>query len=415
MHKKIATHQALIFLLGVMLWGGLLSIFFLQKKTTEQGLLPVKNSNNVVFSEVEKILNDEYFYKENLLNEKEAMLQWAIKWFVDALGDPHTLYLDSEQNSGLNQELEGESDFEGIGAVIEKKEYYIQIAEVLKNSPAFKAWLQPLDRIILIWTWETKDLDVYEAVKKISWPKGTTVDLWIERPAPDGQKKYLELTVTRELIQIPSIKYHTETINGKTIWVLEILVFWEKTEKLLNEAIGSFIDEKIDGIILDLRGNGGGLLLSAVDIAKHFLEKGKLVVSTQYRSYNNSNYFSRGIGELSDFPTIILIDWLTASAWEILALALHDNLNIPILGTKSFGKGSIQTIQDFPNWTALKYTVGNRYSPLGENINGTWIIPDFEVIFDLTGYINSWIDNQLESAKTKLFEQIQSSNSFTQS
>lgn len=184
------------------------------------------------------------------------------------------------------------------------------------------------------------------------------------------------------------------------------MVFGEKTEALLNTAVREFIDTGINGIILDLRGNGGGLMLSAVDIAKHFLQTGKLVVSAQYRRYEDMNYYANGFGELEKYPLVVLIDGMTASAGEILALALHEQNNAPLVGTQSFGKGSIQTMHDFPGGESLKYTVGNRYSPRGVNVNALGVTPNVEVVFDLTGYVEQRIDNQMETAKSLLLDQI---------
>lgn len=401
----------MIAFLGILI--GVLGVLLVQQWVIPEGssstLSPIealKSKSQNAISSVEKILAKEYFDDQKLLEQKEAMELGAIKGFVDALNDPYTLYLDAEQMSGLSQELEGETDFEGIGAVIEKKEYYIQVAEVLKNSPAFKAGIQPLDRIVMINTGETREIDIYEAVRRIAGPQGTTVDLMIERLDKEGEKSYLTVTVTRELIQIPSLKYRIEKVQNQSIWFIEILVFGEKTEALLNAAIREFIDTGIDGIVLDLRGNGGGLMLSAVDIAKHFLERGKLVVSAQYRRYEDMNYYANGFWELKDYPLVVLIDGMTASAGEILALALHEQNNAPLIGSQSFGKGSIQTMQDFPGGESLKYTVGNRYSPNGTNVNSQGVTPSLEVAFDLTGYVEQHLDNQMEAAKSLLLDQI---------
>lgn len=219
--KKIRSSLMIAFL-GILI--GILGVLLVQQWMSPQGtnttLSPIealKSKSQNAISSVEKILTKEYFDDQKLVDQKEAMELGAIKGFVDALNDPYTLYLDAEQMSGLSQELEGETDFEGIGAVIEKKEYYVQVAEVLKNSPAFKAGIQPLDRILMINTGETRDIDVYEAVKRITGPQGTTVDLTIERLDKEGAKSYLTVTVTRELIQIPSLKYRIEKVQDHSI------------------------------------------------------------------------------------------------------------------------------------------------------------------------------------------------------
>lgn len=156
--------------------------------------------------------------------------------------------------------------------------------------------------------------------------------------------------------------------------------------------------QKIEGIILDLRGNGGGFLPVAVEICSHFIPKNKLVVTAKYSSYEDEVYNSKGYGDLQNYPTIILVDEMTASAGEIIAMALQEQNGAKLVGKKTFGKGSIQTLEEFPDGASLKYTIGKRYSPSGKNINHTGVVPDIEVTFDTGLYINQRVDSQLEKA-----------------
>ena len=351
------------------------------------------------FEEIQQVLNQEYVDQKLLLSGEKSMLDSAVKAYVDGLGDPYTSYLDAVEFSGLQHELEWEGQIEGIWAVVGKKEYYIQIEEVIKGSPAFKAGLLPLDRIIMIGTGETKNLTTYEAVSLIRGKKWTKVKFGIERPQNSWENQYLVIEVERDTIDVPSVRSKILTHNNQKIWYIEISIFWEQTNKLLTRAISDSINENVSGIVLDLRGNGGGLLPVAVDLAGHFLEPWTLVVKTDFYTYQKADYRTKGFGELKGFPIIVLIDKMSASASEILALALREQgSNVQILGTSSFWKGTIQTLKDFDDQTSLKYTVGKRFWPQWTSIDKIGITPDIEVAFDMTGYIEKKIDNQLEKA-----------------
>lgn len=351
------------------------------------------------FEEIQQVLNQEYVDQKLLLSGEKSMLDSAVKAYVDGLGDPYTTYLDAVEFSGLQHELEWEGQIEGIWAVVGKKEYYIQIEEVIKGSPAFRAGLLPLDRIIMIGTGETKNLTTYEAVSLIRGKKWTKVKFGIERPQNSWENQYLVIEVERDTIDVPSVRSKILTHNNQKIWYIEISIFWEQTNKLLTRAISDSVNENVSGIVLDLRGNGGGLLPVAVDLAGHFLEPWTLVVKTDFYTYQKADYRTKGFGELKGFPIVVLIDKMSASASEILALALREQgSNVKILGTSSFWKGTIQTLKDFDDQTSLKYTVGKRFWPQWTSIDKIGITPDIEVAFDMTGYIEKKIDNQLEKA-----------------
>ena len=351
------------------------------------------------FEEIQQVLNQEYVDQKLLLSGEKSMLDSAVKAYVDGLGDPYTTYLDAVEFSGLQHELEWEGQIEGIWAVVGKKAYYIQIEEIIKGSPAFRAGLLPLDRIIMIGTGETKNLTTYEAVSLIRGKKWTKVKFGIERPQNSWENQYLVIEVERDTIDVPSVRSKILTHNNQKIWYIEISIFWEQTNKLLTRAISDSINENVSGIILDLRGNGGGLLPVAVDLAGHFLEPWTLVVKTDFYTYQKADYRTKGFGELKEFPIVVLIDKMSASASEILALALREQgSNVKIMGTSSFWKGTIQTLKDFDDQTSLKYTVGKRFWPQWTSIDKIGITPDIEVAFDMTGYIEKKIDNQLEKA-----------------
>lgn len=370
--------------------------------TDELGLW---NSNYERFDTVYNILHSSYYDREKLNTGK--MLDNALKAYVDGIDDPYTIYMDNEQNSGFQEELKWSSDFEGIGAVISKKDYYIQVDELIKWGPAFSAGLMMLDRIIMINTWYTKDIDVYEAVNQIRWPKWTQVTLTIERIAKDESKEVLEKVITRDILNIPSVngKILTGT-HGQQLGYINISIIWEETETLLKQTINDIKKNNLQGIILDLRGNGWWLLPIAVEIASHFIPQGKLVVSAKYTTFEDENMKSEWYKDLQWLPVVVLVDGLTASAGEIIAIALQQHIGAQLVGTTTFGKWSIQTLTDFSDGASLKYTVGKRYAPNGVNIDTTGITPDVILEFDSDAYLSGAIDNQLEKAKEVLTSMI---------
>lgn len=350
------------------------------------------------FEEVLDVLQLEYIEQDKV--KVDLMIEDALKAFVDAIDDPYTVYLDAAQYSGLQQDLKGEGELEWIWAVVDKKEYYILIQEVLKQSPAAKAGLMPLDRVIAINGESVKDLDINQAVAKIRGPKWTQVTISIERLDKNDDKQLLDIVVTRDTISVPSVTHEIYTLNNKkTVGYINISVIGEETEKLLAKSIVDLKQNKVSGIILDLRWNGGGFLPIAVQISSHFIPKGKLVVSAKYSGYPEEKMTSLWYNDLTNLPVVVLVDTMTASAGEIIALALQEQIGARIVWTQTFGKGSIQTLYDFADGDSLKYTVGKWYAPNGENIDKVGITPDVTIEFDVDQYKANRKDNQLEEAK----------------
>lgn len=356
--------------------------------------------------EISFLLWREYFDQDFLSWKREEMINNATKAFVDWMGDPYTTYLDAEEFSWLQNELVWEDSIEWIGIVIWKKDYYLQVEEVVKGSPAFKMGIQPLDRIIMIWTGETQDLTVTQAVGKIRWPQWTTVDLFIERLDKNGKKEYFNVKLERDLIEVPSVKSKILEKDWQKIWYIEVLSFGDQTNKLFTHAISEILLEKVKWVIIDVRWNGWWLLTSAVQLAWHFIPSGELIVKSKYSTYKDTDYLSKWFWELENMPTVVLIDGLSASSSEIFALALKEKKWAIIVWKQSYWKWTIQTLFDFDDWTSLKYTVWKWYSPNGVSIDGVWIKPDVEEAVDITWYIENWIDTQLEKAKDVLIENI---------
>jgi len=367
----------------------------LHHRTSSQGLSYDR------FDSIYQLLSTSYYDHSKL--QTGVMLEKALKSFVDAIDDPYTVYLDTHQNSGFQEELKWQTDFEWIGAVVSKKESYVLIEEIVKWSPAYIAWLMPLDRILMIGTWSTKNLDIDTAVKAIRWPKWSQVLLTIERIQKNGKQEVFEKTVTRDTVTVPSL---TSTIltgkNNSHIAYITISIIGEETEHLLEASIASLKKTPFSGIIIDLRGNWWGLLQIANEIASHFLAKWVPVVQTKYASFPQETYVSQWYNEFWWSPLVILVDGMTASAGEIIALALKEKAGATLVGTQTFGKWSIQTMDEFPDGSSLKYTIGKRFSPRGDTIDKVGISPDVIIPFNADIYTKQHIDVQLEKAKSIL-------------
>lgn len=348
------------------------------------------------FDEIDNILKKQYYNVSGI--DLQKMVISAAKAYVDSIDDPYTVYMDAEENSGFMEDLEWESHFEWIWAVVSKKDYYILVEQVLKNSPASNAWILPLDRIIKIDDLYVQDETLDESVNRIRWPKWSTVNVTIERVNWD-ESSYIVFEVVRDSIDVPSLTTDTFEINGKKIWYIEISLVWEETENILKKEILDMDTDTLDGIIVDLRWNWWWLMDIAVQIASHFVQKWRLIVQTKYRYFGDETYYSKWYWDFEWKKIVVLIDWLTASAGEIIALALQEQANATILWTQSFWKWSIQTLYEFDDGDSLKYTIWKRYPASSLSIDKVWITPDIVVEFDTTWYVIDDIDNQLEEAK----------------
>ena len=358
------------------------------------------------FEEVLNILQDNYFNDDKIKPQK--MLNNALRWFVQAIDDPHTTYLTSDENEDFQESLTWEDDFEWIGAEVSRQKDWIRIERPLDWQPAQKSWLKPLDIIVEI-DWEsTSDMSVGDAVDKIRGPQWTKVKLKIFR---ESENEVFEVEVVRDSINVPSVRSEILNLTGDLkVGHIDISMVWEETENALKENIEKLKENNIDWVILDLRWNWGGFLDIATQIASHFIAKWKEIVSTEYSNIPGQSIKSKWYWELENIPVVVLVDWLSASASEIISAALREQRNAQIIGTKTFGKGSIQTIKNLDDWSSLKYTIGKWFTPSWENVDQEGINPDIEVEFDPDLYEDQDIDNQLEKAKEIISKQINNQN-----
>ncbi len=324
-------------------------------------------SSSLDFSSVQSLYRElASSYDGKLDNTK--LIDGAKKGMVDAVGDPYTVYFTAAEAKEFLGELEG--TFEGIGAELGKKEGMLTIINTIDGSPAKKAGLQANDKIVMVNDAVTSEWSVEEAVKNIRGEKGTTVKLTISRA---GQDKPLEISVVRDQITDPSVK--TEITAGN-IGILRITRFGQSdTVQLTRQAAREFKDKGVKGVVLDLRGNGGGYLESAQDIASLWLDN-KVIVTERTGGTVVDTLRSRGEAILKDVPTVVLVNEGSASASEILAGALRDNGAATIVGQKTYGKGVVQDVRSLRDGGSLKVTIASWYTPKGKNISKEGITPD---------------------------------------
>lgn len=301
------------------------------------------------------------------------LIYGALKGMLSSL-DPHSQFLTPEDFNDLKTETEGK--FGGLGIEISIRDNLLTIITPIEDTPAWNAGIKSLDKIVKIDNESTKDITLSEAVKKLRGKPGTKVDLTIFRES-DG--KILDFTITREMIHIQDVK--DVMILDNNIGYIRLTEFREDSFKEFRKALAKLQDLKADSLILDLRNNPGGLLSVAIDITQEFLPEGQIVVSTKSRnpSQNSVSKSTNTNGAFLKQPMVVLINEGSASGSEILAGALKDNKRAVIVGTKSFGKGSVQSVIPLPDGAGLKLTTSKYYTPSGASIHGTGIEPDVAV------------------------------------
>lgn len=302
------------------------------------------------------------------------LIYGALKGMLASL-DPHSQFMDSETYKELKAETEGQ--FGGLGIEITLKDGLITVITPIEGTPAWKAGIKSGDRIVKINDEITRDFTLSDAVKRLRGKPGTSVKLIILR---EGEKKLLELKITREIIKIEAVK-EAKILEDK-IGYIRVVVFQEATPKDLTEALAKLKKNGANSLILDLRNNPGGLLDTAVAATENFLPAGKVIVSTKGRDEKQDMVFkSKGSNDPAylTWPMVVLINEGSASGSEILAGALQDCKRAVILGTKSFGKGSVQTVIPLPDGSALRLTTSKYYTPSNRSIQVTGIEPDVTV------------------------------------
>jgi carboxyl-terminal processing protease len=305
--------------------------------------------------------------------DPQKLIYGAIKGMVQSL-DPHSSFMTKEEHQELLIETKG--TFSGVGIEITIRDNILTVVSPIEGTPAYKAGIQAGDKIIKIDDKPTNDMGLTDAVKLIRGKKGTKVKLTIMR---EGEDKPLDFMVTRDMIPIRSVRGY---LLKPTIGYVRVSNFQSKTGEDLAEALEEIESGgPLEGIILDLRNNPGGLLSQAIEVADQFLDSG-LIVSTKGRiASQDMQVTAHKIGKERKYPIIVLVNGGSASAAEIVAGALQDNKRALILGTRTFGKGSVQTILSLSDGSGLRLTTARYYTPNGKSIQLSGITPDIEVAF----------------------------------
>lgn len=301
--------------------------------------------------------------------DSEEVVSGAINGMFDALDDPYSDYMYTDEASQFNEDLS--SSFQGIGAEIQERNSYIMVVSPIKNSPAERAGLQPQDMILAVDGESLQGMSASEAVKLIRGEKGTSVTLSVQR----GDAEPVNMTIVRDEIPI-------ETVYGEMgddkIAHIQITSFSEGTTKELVTMLTDYETQGMKGIVLDVRQNPGGILEGAIEIASLFLEKGQPILQVETRDSEPVVYKATG-GTKFTQPVTVLIDEGSASASEILAAALQESNNTEIIGVTSFGKGTVQTVSKLGDGANLKFTMGKWLTPKGNWINEKGVKPTIEV------------------------------------
>ena len=301
----------------------------------------------------------------------QEMIEAAITGMLVAL-DPHSSYLNEKNFREMQVNTRGE--FGGLGIRVTMEGGYVKVISPIDDTPAFRAGIKPSDMITHLNGESVQGMTLNQAVEKMRGKAGSDITLTILR---EGQKPF-DVTITRAVVKITSVKTRPE---GK-IGYIRITSFNEQTSKGLRKGMAKLkkeIGADIKGYVLDLRNNPGGLLDQAIAVSDAFLEKGE-IVSTRSRRAEDTQRFNAKPGDLADnLPMVVLINAGSASASEIVAGALQDHRRAVLLGTKSFGKGSVQTIMPLPGHGAMRLTTARYYTPSGRSIQAKGIDPDIEV------------------------------------
>jgi carboxyl-terminal processing protease len=313
----------------------------------------------------------------------------AITGMVGSLGDPYTEFFTPADSSQFQQDITG--NFGGIGAELGMNtSTQIVVISALSSTPAFAAGLKPEDIITSINSTSTANMNIDTAVNLIRGAVGTKVTLGILRNGWSTPKNFI---ITRVNIQVPTVEF---SMKGDIAYI-QLNEFTQDADTLFYQALQSAVNANAKGIVLDLRGDPGGYLQVAVDISGYFLKPGSPVVKEVGRTVPEQDYTASGSGALDTMPMAILIDGGSASAAEILSGALNDDRNVPLVGARSFGKGTVQQLDNLPDGSSLKITVAHWVLPSGRILDHDGLLPNYPVAIT-SAEVAAGKDPQLDEA-----------------
>lgn len=369
--NKVTRFLLLNFLL--ILFAGL---FFGAGYLTSRGTLPLYHpavpaelpSEFEILGEVWDVLSRDYVDKEAL--DPEKLSEGAVRGMLEALGDPYTSLLSAEGYQMAREKLHGE--YEGIGAWVAKEEKQLKIMGIIEGSPAEEAGLKPGDNILEVDGVSTSELSLTEAVLRIRGKAGTPVKLLVL--PQDGNEPVMKEIIRRRL-EIPSVQ--GEKKEG--VAYIKIIQFADNTAEELVSVLEQLLASPTQGIILDLRHNFGGVLAEVVRVASQFLEEGKVILYQVDSEGKEKVWKATADGLATDLPMVVLVNGASASGSEVLAGALQDHERASLIGTTTFGKGSVNFLRPLEDGSALYITTARWLTPDRREIEGVGLTPDFQV------------------------------------
>ena len=359
-------------------------IFFFQKAFSDNNDIYEKID---LFGEVLEKINQEYVDEVNQSQSMDA----AINGLLQSL-DPYSAYMTPESFEGMQTETRGE--FGGLGIEVGMEAGVVKVISPIDNTPASKAGLKSGDYIVKINNVQVQGKSLMEAVDLMRGPVGSSIEITVRRR---GVKKALIFNITREIIEVQSVK--SEMIDN-SVGYIRLTSFNNNSSVQIKKEIGKLNKNKnLKGYILDLRNNPGGLLSQAIKISDFFLENGEIVSTKSRKTSENKKWFAKK-GDITNGKTlIVLINYGSASASEIVAGALKDHKRAILIGENSYGKGSVQSIIPLKNRGAIRLTIAKYYLPSGKSISEVGVTPDIEIIEESENFkFNSETDNQLNFA-----------------
>jgi carboxyl-terminal processing protease len=321
-------------------------------------------------AEATELIEEHYYRPVDGTELGNASLQGMVRQLRQRNDDRFSEYFSADSLADFNEAIEGH--FSGIGLSVVPAKRGLRVTKVFRGSPASRGGIEAGEVVVSVDGEQIAGLSSTEATAMIKGPDGTEVRVGVLDP---GSGKVRELELTRAEVALPNLSSKVQEVGGRKLGHVRMLSFSDGVHAQLANAVRKVERAGAEGIVLDLRGNGGGLLQEAVLTASVFLPEDRVVVSTDSRSEGHAVYRTVG-GNLPQRPTVVLIDRNTASAAEILAAALADNAGAPVVGTRSFGKGVFQQEIGLANGGALKLTVGEYFTPAGVNLAGEGIQPD---------------------------------------
>lgn len=358
---KIALFMLMVFVLGVTVGVGRSRRVSALSNSTYEGLK--------IFSDVLNLIQKDYVEE----TKPQDLVYGAVKGMLETL-DPHSAFMTPETYKEMQAETKGR--FEGLGIEIAMKDGVLTVVSPIEDTPAFKAGILAGDQILKIEGEPTKNLTLMDSVKRLRGPKGTKVTIAIMR---EGFTKPRDFTLIRDVIPVRSVRHE---LLEKHYGYIRVSQFQEKTDSEFETAVKALEEESkggLWGLILDLRNNPGGLLDQAVKVADRFIDSGLIVSMDGRKEDQKMKFYAHPEGTLTRYPLVVIVNGGSASGAEIVAGAIQDQHRGILIGTQTFGKGSVQTIFPLPDGSGLRLTTARYYTPSGRSIQAKGIVPDIIV------------------------------------